>query len=85
MTMSSFDRSLNQTIDYLQKQKKLGTISHWELEMSDASKRMFSVRVSKTPPWSGASVFDARVSMSYRGRDLLSAARRAVAEVSHDL
>lgn len=78
--MSSYDRSLNQTIDYLQKQKKSGKITRWELGMSDTDKRMLSVRVSKSRP--GEPVFSAHVSCYYRGRDLLSAAHRAVAEVS---
>lgn len=72
-------RWLNQAIDWLRKQKKSGRISHWEIEMSDGSRGMFSVRVSKNSP--DNKLFSARVSATYRGRDLRSAAGRAVREV----
>lgn len=72
-------RWFNQAVDWLSKQKKAGRISHWELEMSDSTRRMFGVRVSKNSP--DNKLFSAKVSATYYGRDLRSAAERAVNEV----
>ena len=71
--------SLLQAKDYLRDQRRAGFITHWEIETSDTSKGMFSVRVSLSEP--GGSLFASKVSAYHRGRDLLSCAHRAVAEV----
>ncbi len=71
--------SLLQARDYLRSQRRAGFITHWEIETSDSTRGMFQVRVSLARP--GVSVFDAEVSPFFRGRDLLSAAMRAVAWV----
>jgi hypothetical protein len=72
--------SLLQARDYLRLQRRAGFITHWEIETSDSTRGMFQVRVSLARP--GVSVFEAEVSPFFRGRDLLSAAHRAVAWVS---
>ncbi len=75
--MSPF--ALAQAISYLRRQKRSRKITHWELEIGDQSRRMFGVRV--TVPLAGA-FMNQRVSATHYGRDLLSAAMRAVAEVT---
>ncbi len=72
--------SLLQARDYLRRQKRARAITHYEIETSDSTRGMFQVRVSLARP--GVSVFEAEVSPFMRGRDLLSAAHRAVAWVS---
>lgn len=74
--------SMTQAMAYLRKQRRKGMISHWEIGTSDTHCGMFGIRVSKPNPVGASKLFDQAVSCTHYGRDMLSAAHRAVAEVN---
>jgi len=79
--------SILQTINYLRRQKTNGKIVHWEIETNDTKRGMFGVRVATWGEGTkcrtvAVTLFKQRVSATHCGRDLLSAAHRAVAEVT---
>lgn len=79
MTTDALGLSLLQARDYLNRMKRQGFITHWQIETGDGFRGLFGVRVSQSRP--GKGLFDQRVSATHYGRDLYSAAMRAVTDV----